>query len=238
MHNKQRLAAIDYARGVFVAWMIVFHAFWDLNFFGLLNINILSDPFWYTQRNIIVFGFIFISGLSSELTSQKRIINFKNEIQIFAAAICVSIGSYLINPKEFIYFGVLHFIFCAKVLSKLLFRSQFKIFICLVLIAISALNIKNNNFNNPYLIWLGIGAKKPVTMDFVPLLTWIGVYCLGQICAWFFKFYTFCTNQMTRTKVLKINQMFLFLGKNSLLIYLIHQPIILLLIKLFQIFSS
>lgn len=233
--KNSRLLIIDSFRGIFVLWMVFFHFFWDLSFFNILRIPILSDPFWYFQRNIIVFGFVIISGFSFALKFAKGDKSFSGEIKLLLSSVCVSLASYILSPTEFIYFGVLHFIFLAKILSRLIMLFNRKFIILMIFILISIFNIKMNFFNSIYLNWVGLNTKKPITMDYVPLFPWIGVYFTGIAFGFLLvkKELYFRRDLLNEMPAFKNNFLFLFLGKRSLLIYLLHQPIIIGFLKIF-----
>ncbi len=71
-----------------------------------------------------------------------------------------------------------------------------------------------------------------LSIDYVPLLPWFGVIllgiCIGNLFKKYFNKRIFVINLNNSSKFIKKNFLFLeYLGKNSLIIYLIHQPIIL-----------
>ena len=109
--KSQRFDAVDALRGFAVVWMTLFHFSFDLNQFGYIRQNFYTDPFWTTQRSIIVTLFLFCAGLGQALAVQQRQTAqrfWKRWLQVAGCAVLVTAGSYWMYPKSFIYFGVLH----------------------------------------------------------------------------------------------------------------------------------
>jgi uncharacterized membrane protein len=80
---------------------------------------------------------------------------------------------------------------------------------------------------SPWLLWLGIRQMGRYMVDYYPLLPWFGVALLGV----FFGL-TLYPGGRPRFELADLSPKFplpalTFLGRNSLVIYLVHQPIIL-----------
>src|SRR6188474_1000552 len=106
-----RFDSIDALRGFAIVWMTLFHFCFDLAYFGWLKTNFHVDPFWTTQRTLIVSLFLFCAGLGQAMATgqgQGWPRFWKRWAQVAGCAVLVSIGSYLMFPRSFIYFGVLH----------------------------------------------------------------------------------------------------------------------------------
>src|SRR5258706_16109028 len=98
---------------------------------------------------------------------------------IAACAIMVSAGSYFMFPASWIYFGVLHFIAVAGIMGLAFVRLRLaNLLIGAALIAVGAL-FAAPLFDQPWLNWVGLMPRKPVTEDYVPLLPWLGVVLIG-----------------------------------------------------------
>ena len=106
-----RFDKIDALRGVAMVWMTVFHFCFDLNHFGYLKQDFYADPFWTTQRTLIVSLFLFTAGLGQAVAIHQgqRWPRFgRRWAQVAGCALLVTAGSYWMYPRSFIYFGVLH----------------------------------------------------------------------------------------------------------------------------------
>jgi len=215
--------------------MFVFHFTYDLNFFGYIQINFLEDPFWANFRRFIVSSFLLLVGISIVLANRKplNIKHFSRRlILLFTYAILVSIGSYLMFPETYIYFGILHFIAVASVLG-LLFRKFYwsNLLLGIGLLLLDAL-YSNAYFNDPSINWLGLMTHLPPTEDYVPLIPWFGVVLLGMFIG-----KTLFIDNNTPSWLLwqatnPLTKMLAFGGRHSLHIYMLHQPVFIGLIAL------
>jgi uncharacterized membrane protein len=122
MPATPRFDAIDALRGVAIVWMTVFHFCFDLNHFGWLREDFYRDPVWTWQRTAIVSLFLFCAGLGQAVAHQQaqgwqRF--WRRWGQVAGCALLVTAGSYLMFPRSFIYFGVLHGIAVMLILVRL-----------------------------------------------------------------------------------------------------------------------
>ncbi|MGE0081447.1 MAG: DUF1624 domain-containing protein [Thiohalomonadaceae bacterium] len=224
-----RYQAVDMLRGAAIALMIAFHLCFDLMYFGVLRVNIYRDPFWVGARMSIVTLFLLTMGASLYLATCRGI-NWprfwRRVARIAAGAAAVSAGTYLVFPRSWIFFGVLHFIALASVLA-LPFRRGYWLNLALGLALVAVgLWVAHPFFNQPGLNWIGLVTRKPLTEDYVPLLPWFGVVLIGlwlgrtvygraTVPAW-----------ATRQRHGRLARMLAFAGRHSLLIYLVHQPVL------------
>jgi len=225
--TSQRIATIDILRGVAILMMFVFHFSYDLNLFGYVSIDFLEEPLWANFRRIIVSSFLLLVGISIILTDRKKFDSQRftyRMAKILTYALLVTLGSYIMFPESFIYFGILHFIIAASVLG-LLFRRfyWFNLILGLGLLILDTL-YSNPLFDNPMVNWIGFTTQLPFTEDYVPLIPWFGVVLIGMfIGRAFFNGNTpawLCwqtTHPITKTLA--------FGGRYSLHIYILHQPI-------------
>lgn len=239
-----RLWEVDLLRGIAIILMIIFNYSFALYY---LNIFILNGGFlyWYVLPRFIGGMFIFISGLSLTLMysqiKQKKDTHkkfFSRGLQIFGFGILITIVTFLTFPNAFIIFGILHFIGISIILGQFFLKyKKLNLLLGLLLIAIG-FYLQNFSFNFPWLLWLGFIPKNFYTFDYWPILPWFGVTLLGIFFGNLlykngkrkFKIRDF-SNEIT-VKFLS------FLGKHSLTIYLLHQPLLIasLVIMGFRIF--
>jgi uncharacterized membrane protein len=205
----------DLLRGTAVILMVFFHFCFDLAYFGQLAVQTNIDPEWVALRTLIVTLFAGVAGLTTGPS-----INIKRQIKLFACAGAATLGSWFIFPHAVIWFGVLHFFFVAGLLAPF-FSKQAKLSLVLGIGLILLGNLLQAPlFNHPALAWLGMMTYKPITEDYVPLLPWFGVVLLGIAAK----------NKIPLAWLTKGGAKWLsplrFLGRHSLLIYLLHQPIL------------
>jgi uncharacterized membrane protein len=185
-----RLDRIDLLRAAAMLWMTAYHFFFDLNFHGLMQESFSRDPFWTWQRTAIVSLFLFTAGLSQAIAAdqgQPWTRFCKRWRQVALAALLVTVGSWLMFPKAFIYFGVLHGIAVMLVIVRLTagwgawlwLLGALAIALKLAAPALIAADPALLVFNSPWLNWLGLIDRLPRTQDHVPLLPWLGAMWWG-----------------------------------------------------------
>jgi uncharacterized membrane protein len=232
----QRFDSIDTLRGVAIVWMTAYHFCFDLNRFGFVHQNFYTDPFWTWQRTAIVSLFLFCAGLgqSVALAQQQSWERFwKRWAQVVVCALLVTAGSYVMYPRSFIYFGVLHGIAVMLIIVRL--TAGWGRWLWLVgAIALMARPLafwvhsqwgsSLAFLNLPAWNWLGLIGRKPVTMDYVPVLPWLGVMWWGLAAGqWLI---THRADALSRT-LPRGTAPLAFLGRWSLSWYMLHQPVLL-----------
>jgi len=229
-HNKQRIILIDLLRGLAIALMFIYHFCFDLDYFGYVQFQFSSDPFWLNFRALIVSLFLGVVGFSLFLAHQghwNRQAWLKRLSWLVLASLAVSISSYLMYPKTFIFFGILHFIALASLLGVVFIRFGYLNLVLGALILLIGNHYSHAFFDQPAWQWFGLMTEKPSTEDYVPLFPWFGMVLLGLGLAYWTQ------NNQTLNRLLhwqnshRAVSSLCFAGRHSLLIYLLHQPIFL-----------
>ena len=228
--SAPRLQLVDALRGFAVAQMIVYHFIYDLAYFGWINLAMTRDQPWLAWRTAIVTQFLLLVGVSLVLrTSFKPSAAdfWKRWAQIAAAALLVSLGSWLVFGQRFIYFGILHFVAAALLLVRpLLHLKEWNIALGIACVMLG-LAYANEFFNSAPATIIGFMTVKPRTEDYVPLFPWIGVVLIGAGLAALWQ----RANWRIPDALVPLNnrapRWLLFLGIWALTIYLVHQPLLL-----------
>jgi uncharacterized membrane protein len=220
-----RVAGIDTLRGVAIVAMVAYHFCFDLRYFGMTHADFEHDPFWLTARGAILSSFMLIAGVSAVLARRRGgdRLRWLRRIGIIAgAALLVTTASAVMFPKSFIWFGVLHAIAVSLLLARpLAARPQLAALVGAVVIVAGAM-LAHPAFDNRTLGWLGFMTHKPITEDYVPLFPWAGVLFLGvAVGHWLAR-----TRFALLAPLAKAPAMLRWMGRRSLPIYLIHQPVL------------
>jgi len=81
-------------------------------------------------------------------------------------------------------------------------------------------------FNNPAFYCLGIGTKKNIAIDYMPFFPWFGVVLLGIYTSHLVYKSERWISLLSWNKSIGINKFVSWFGRNSLVIYMVHFPII------------
>jgi len=234
-----RLQRVDALRGLALLWMTGFHFCFDLASAGLLQTNFNADPFWTRQRTCILSLFLLCAGAGQALAiarGQSWRHFAKRWLQISGCALLVSVGSYLMFPQTFIYFGVLHgmavmLLVCRALASRdspvrwLLTGAALVLAAYLAAPELIAQGWWSAALNGKALNWLGLISAKPFTEDYVPLATWLAV----MLCGMATMLWALRRPQGRQAGALEhvLLRPFAFLGRWSLTYYMLHQPVML-----------
>ena len=219
--SMNRNYEIDLLRGVAIVLMVIFHFGYDLTVFGWADFSTSKDVEWRIFRTVIVSFFLLAVGMSSYLAYQKSF--NQNKLakavgKLFIVSLLITIGSVIMHPSSWVYFGIIHFITVALPVSVLFVRAPNVALglgiLCIVGYWFGILNLQ------PIWQWsvLHLGIPKR-TVDLVSFFPWIGVVLLGVFVMHKELFYIKVKPNLMFNKMV-------FLGQHSLIIYLIHQPIL------------
>jgi uncharacterized membrane protein len=230
---KVRFDEIDGLRGFAIAQMVVYHLCYDLNHFGWTNFPIVLSLGWEIWQVSILSTFLLLTGISLVLRDAFKPSwrdFWRRWIQIAASALAVSLGSYLIFPESYIFFGILHFISIALILGRLVLPLEaYNLMLGILVIAISQ-NVSHPIFNMPVLSWIGLATQVPFTQDFVPIFPWFGVVLIGCGLGSVWRSHDCKRPKWVTLFAQSIPQFSIWTGRHSLAIYLIHQPILFVLL--------
>ncbi len=232
LRPASRFERLDALRALAMLWMAVFHFSFDLNHLRFIRQNFYTDPFWTWQRTCIVSLFLFCAGLGQAVALQQgqpwqRF--WRRWAQVAVCALLVSAGSWLMFPRSFISFGVLHGIALMLILVRLaapLGRGRWPIgwwvggAVALVLPWL----VRDPFFDTRWTNWVGLATHKPITEDYVPLLPWLGVMCWGMAAGqWLLQH----RRDWLMGGLPASARPLVLLGRFSLTFYMLHQPLLL-----------
>ncbi len=214
-----------------MVWMALFHFGFDLNHFGLIQQNFHRDPVWTSQRTVILSTFLFSAGLGLAIAhrhQQSWPRFWRRWLQIAGGAVLVSIGSWLMFPRSFIFFGVLHGIALMLIVSRLASGAPRGLLWLggLVLLVLPWM-FSDSFFDSRLTAWVGFYTQKPITEDFVPLLPWMGVMWWGMAAGlWVMDHRPHWLSDPLPQRGGPVFRMLAWLGVWSLSFYLLHQPVL------------
>ncbi len=235
---KLRYGFLDSFRGLVLISMIFYHACWDLVYIFNTNWSWYQGTGAYLWQQSICWSFILLSGFCWSLGSKP----LKRGLLVFGAGMVVTIVTIVFMPEDRVVFGVLTLIGACMLLMILLERILKKIPAGWGCLASTLLFICTRNINRGYLgfeTWNFV--KLPEFLYRGRLMTFLGFMEQGfystdyfSLFPWIFLFITGYFGY----RILKGKQGFMdkyftggckalsFLGRHSLLIYMLHQPVI------------
>ena len=234
-----RFWEIDALRGTAVVMMVIFHTVFSISFFDISDIDVIHG-FWRVFALATATLFIMIAGVSLSVSSARaqaaldtwRVAwkNVRRGAGIFLVGMSITLVTWVFVRSEFVLFGVLHCIGLSIALSPLFIRfgkANLAIGAGIMLIAPFI-----DRISGPLsLAWLGVHPADFASLDYVPLIPWLGVFLVGMgLGASLYPggLRGFPAGGEERPLLRPVT----FLGRHSLPIYLVHVPVILLFLAL------
>jgi uncharacterized membrane protein len=230
-----RFWEVDLLRGVAIVLMVLYHLVFDLNYFAVYEVEI-SSGFWLAVARLTASLFLLLVGLSLTLShSRARLLGqedrfrlrlLKRSAWILGLALGVTLVTCLFIGKGFIVFGVLHLIGLSLLLAYPVLRLKRANFIFGLLFVLLGLYLQNISVGFPWLLWLGLAPPDFYSVDYFPVFPWFGVILVGMGLG--SQLYPGYRRKMDLPDLSRspFVRALAFLGRNSLAIYLAHQPII------------
>lgn len=223
-----RIAVLDAARTVALVGMAVYHLIYDMELFGHLPAGTALSPAMGLFARVVAGSFLFLSGVSLWLAHGQglRLRPFLRRLaMVVVAAAAVTIGTRLVFPQSYVFYGILHSIAVNSVVGLLFLRLP-----AVVTLAAAALvlwasdNVFLPAFDHPALVWTGLGTQIPNAVDYVPLVPWLAPFLAGLAMA------RIASQAGWLPRLAPIGgpllHRFGWPGRHSLAIYLIHQPVL------------
>ncbi|ACL17126.1 DUF1624 domain-containing protein [Methanosphaerula palustris] len=224
---------IDLLRGIAVLAMILYHFLFDLAFFSIMPVQV-ETGFWRYFALATASLFVLLAGLSVTISAARaeqrsgagwpycRLV--RHGLTVFSCGLLVTLVTYLFLGDLAILFGILHLIGISILLSLLFLRFK-HLNLLFGLLCIGAGQVVAG-INGPlWLLWTGIHPADFASVDYTPLLPWFGVILIGLWCGRML----YPGGQRGFRSLPPAPQLaepILFIGRHSLFIYLIHQPIL------------
>lgn len=247
--QNKRHYLLDSVRGICILGMIVYHTLFDIVAFFGVPVN----ASFVTVINIIRdFGaccFICLSGICIHFGKKPM----KRVILIGAASLIVSGVTFFVMPDMPIYFGILTFMAVAglimlplkKYLDRIhaLFGAAVSFILFLLTFEVSGQYIGYYDiviaplpeflYRNYFTAFFGFPFYGFATSDYYPLFPWIFMFFFG------FFLWKLIAKSEKLLSLLQFRIRFLEkVGKFSLYIYMLHQPLILGVLLLINLFAS
>ena len=232
-----RLAGLDTIRGITLLSMMLYHTCWDLVFLFGKKIPGYSGLGGYVWQQSICWTFILLAGFCWSLGSH----HLKRGLIVSGSGILITFVTLLVMPESRVIFGVLTLIGSCMLLlipmEKLLLKlraeiglaGSFLLFLLFRNVNTGYLGSENWNilklpdgfYENLFTTYLGFPQKGFFSADYFSLLPWFFLFLTG-----FYLYQLVQKNHMMEKLFSWRVPGFDVIGRHSLLIYLLHQPVV------------
>jgi len=245
----KRLGFIDAYRGFALVNMIAYHWFYDYANIFSMPLEWFMGTATYIWQQWIAFSFIIVSGM---------VLNYSKHPQLRGVSLCIcgfflTVCTYFFVPQELIVFGILSFLGVAMLITRL-FMGRVSSSVITIFCVFGFLLTEgwHNGYWGFYGIYfaelkiippdnllffiLGIQGTSYRSADYVPIFPWIFIFWLGAF-GW-----TWLQRRAEFQIILKKFELkrlggcyniLELLGRHTLIIYLLHQPMLYFLGKVF-----
>lgn len=240
---QPRRIELDLLRSLALAMMVLYHLLFDLHQFYNGSINPLS-PGWILFARSTLTLFLLLVGSSFALSWERssvlppctRIQKYlRRGAGLITCGLLISAVTYFLDPSSYIRFGILHMIGVSIILLSLfapLREWNAVVGVMLLMLGPSILAMRTSTV---LFVPIGLQPEHFVTVDYVPLIPWFGAVLLGYAAGYWIYI-------LKRIPIIFVSdgiflRMIALPGRHSLLIYLVHQPVVLAMLwVIFQIY--
>ena len=234
--KPRRVHLMDELRGVLIIGVVLYHLLYDLAVLFPVGIPWMFSDWMNSVRNICAGALIVVSGISCHYTRS----NWRRGLRAFGLGMLLTVVTALFIPSQLILFGILHFFGSMMMLyallqpllekvptmvgllgSTLLFFLTWPIFSGFIRVLGVTVYLPEFLYNKPLLFPLGFACQGIASADYYPLIPWGFLF----LAVSFFGRYVragrlpeFCYRSHL--------PLLARIGNHTMLIYLVHQPVI------------
>lgn len=237
MKSKNRYTTLDTLRGFTLVSMILYHGIWDLVYIFGIHMPWYESKAAYIWQQSICWTFILLSGFCWSLGRKK----LNRGFWVLGGSVVISLVTALFMPDSRILFGVLSLIGTAMLILIPLDKGLKQVNpyiasgICFVIFFLTKqisggsirigsyeiLELPSKMYANLFTAYLGFPAPEFFSSDYFPIIPWIFLYMTGYF------WYQIFDKRDWKQYLSGVNgKPFAWMGRHSLLIYMVHQPIV------------
>lgn len=243
---KNRVFELDFLRGLAIIMMILHHLIYDLRYIMDLDIFAWQESYFfeYWVRAPFVFIFLIVSGICCTFSKS----NIRRSIKMGAVAIAFSAVFFIISiyskTEMYVIFNIIHILAVGTLIYSILEYLEKKIIkdirlpLLMLVVIFMWLEYPLSKLPATFMPILlplheqfasGIGMA-----DYMPLVPWIGLFFAGAVIGRIFYSQRQSLLPEPPAAVRRIAGPFEFVGRNSLVFYIFHQPVLLLTLYLLR----
>lgn len=231
-----RYNLIDALRGFALVNMVAFHLMYDIFNIFSAGTGWNNEPLTIIWERFICCSFIILSGVSFNFSHRP----FKRGIILNAFGFLITIVTVIFIPSQAVWFGILNFLGCAMMLAYPLTAYLENIkpavgAVCSLLLfallygvpdgyigifGIELFRLSEFLYGLKALAFIGFPSADFHSTDYFPIIPWIFLFIFGYF-AW--RVIKNCSaDRFFKCKI----PFFDFIGRHTLVIYILHQPVI------------
>lgn len=235
--KKERYFLLDSLRGITLVSMMLYHAVWDLVYIFDVSLPWYHSETAFVWQQSICWTFILLSGFCWSLGGQK----LKRALVVLGASVVISAVTLSFMPENRVLFGVLSAIGTGMLFTIPMEKVFRKISPYIGIIVSFSLFIITREVNSGYLgfgdwklfdlpeswyanlftAYLGFPAADFWSTDYFSVIPWLFLYWTGYFLYIIFERLDFL-KYFTGLRIRPLE----WLGRHSLIIYMLHQPVI------------
>lgn len=220
-------------RGLAVIMMVLSNFLFDLySFYGF---SALEGGFSRYFARATAGLFILIAGVSLRLhfdrtggAGKSFRPYYRRVLKLFGLGLMISAATWFAVGDQLVVFGILHFLGASSLLAYPFLKLRYLNLIGGIAVICLGFWLNRTQVDFVWLVWLGLMPATFRSVDYIPVFPWFGVILLG--------IYVSCVvfpegrqrYEIKRDPASSVwGRFFILLGRNSLLIYFVHQPLLL-----------
>ncbi len=222
----KRVSFLDELRALTVLSMVAFHASYDLAYIYALDMPwFTADPFQEIWRCSISWTFLLLAGW---MTHHSRS-NMRRGCIYAAVAVLVWIATTVAAVDTPVNFGIIYCMAACTLIYAVLHKVLERIHPAMITVASLTLffvcrTVPRHVYALGGLAWLGFPSAGFASGDYYPLVPFLFMYLTGaSLARWYFSSKTGYPDWMYS----RHSRLLSSIGKNSLIVYVLHQPIVL-----------
>ena len=243
-HRNRRISLIDELRGFCIILMVAYHAGYNLVYIFGVNIPFFGAPILRDILQPLVAGtFVMISGIVSRYSRS----NIKRGILVLVCGLTITAATAYFMPDQLIIFGILHLLGICMIIQGIISKSAGTtrserlpalpgaiIFLALFFVAygvprgylgfagtVFLLELPAALYTSMWLSPLGFLAPGFFSVDYFPVLPWMFLFFAGSSLGIIFR-----SGAVPEFFYRRRSRFLSAVGRRTLIIYLLHQPIL------------
>lgn len=234
LKSRERIWELDFLKGIALFLMILNHIFFDLSEFFSVDVSGF-EGFSSVVGKASAVIFMTVCGISATLG--KR--NVQNGLRLFALAMALTAATAVFDrvagTEVCIKFGILHFLSLAMMISQGTKKLPVPVLLIASVFAFALGKYFSGIFvNTPLLFPLGLRTRLFFSGDYYPLFPNLGFVFLGNALGKIL----YKERKSVFKKKFRFSEVLCLPGRHTLVLYFVHQPIIILFLFLISLFPN